>query len=81
MDTRATLGHKSRRDVPMHAIIFDLDNDTLTQIYPGAAWDNADPDVRTYLTACGFEGVQGSGYLGNNRVGAVRCVLKRTTIS
>lgn len=58
----------------MYAIIFDLDTDTLKQIYPNTSWNNAYSDVRTYLTSRGFEWVQGSGYFGDDSVDAVRCV-------
>ena len=58
----------------MYAIIFDLDTDTLKQIYPNTSWNDAYSDVRTYLTSRGFEWVQGSGYFGDDSVDAVRCV-------
>lgn len=59
----------------MYAIIFDLDTAALQQTYPNASWNNAYADVRAYLTARGFEWVQGSGYFGNDTVDAVKCVL------
>lgn len=58
----------------MYAIVFDFDTNTLQETYPNEHWRNADEDVRTYLTARGFEWRQGSTYFGNNDVGAVRCV-------
>ena len=55
----------------MYAIIFDLDTDTLKQIYPNTSWNSAYSDVRTYLTSRGFEWVKGSGYFGDDSVDAV----------
>lgn len=59
----------------MYAIIFDLDTESLRQTYPSALFTNAYSDIRGYLTARGFEWVQGSGYFGDQSVDAVKCVL------
>jgi virulence-associated protein VapD len=59
----------------MYAIIFDLDTDTLKQLYPNTSWNNAYSDIRNYLTSRGFDWVQGSGYFGDDSVDAVKCVL------
>ena len=58
----------------MYAIVFDFDTDTLERLYPNNSWRNAYTDVRTYLTARGFEWKQGSTYFGDDTVDAVRCV-------
>ena len=58
----------------MYAIVFDFDTETLEQLYPNNSWRNAHTDVRTYLTARGFEWKQGSTYFGNDTIDAVRCV-------
>jgi virulence-associated protein VapD len=59
----------------MYAIIFDLDTAALQQTYPTPSWNNAYADIRGYLTARGFEWVQGSGYFGDETIDAVKCVL------
>jgi virulence-associated protein VapD len=58
----------------MYAIVFDFDTEMLQQLYPSASWNNAYADVRNYLTARGFEWMQGSAYFGDDSVDAVRCV-------
>ncbi|NNM74448.1 virulence factor [Enterovirga aerilata] len=58
----------------MYAIVFDLDTETLKQLYPNSSWNNAYADVRNYLTSRGFEWKQGSAYFGDDTVDAVRCV-------
>jgi virulence-associated protein VapD len=69
------IGHNSRRGGGrMYAIVFDFDTETLEQLYPNQSWRNAYTDVRTYLTARGFEWKQGSTYFGDDTVDAVRCV-------
>ncbi len=59
----------------MYAIIFDLDTESLKNSYPNASYTNGYTDIRTFLTARGFEWVQGSGYFGDETVDAVKCVL------
>jgi virulence-associated protein VapD len=58
----------------MYAIVFDLDTQVLQAIYPNTSWNNAYADIRTYLTARGFEWKQGSTYFGDDTVDAVKCV-------
>jgi virulence-associated protein VapD len=59
----------------MYAIVFDFDNGMLEQLYPTPHWRAAYTDVRSYLTARGFEWKQGSTYFGDPAsVDAVRCV-------
>jgi virulence-associated protein VapD len=70
-----SLGHNSGRSGRMYAIVFDFDTGMLEQLYPNQHWRNAYTDVRTYLTARGFEWKQGSTYFGDPAtVDAVRCV-------
>jgi virulence-associated protein VapD len=58
----------------MYAIVFDFDTEMLKQNYPNSSWNNAYSDVRNYLSARGFEWMQGSAYFGDETVDAVRCV-------
>ena len=59
----------------MYAIAFDLDTSLLSELYPGQSANNAYADIRRFLTANGFEWMQGSTYLfGNETIDAVRCV-------
>ncbi len=58
----------------MYAIVFDFDTEMLKQTYPGPSWNNAYSEVRAYLTARGFEWMQGSAYFGDESIDAVRCV-------
>ena len=58
----------------MYAIVFDFDTEMLQQLYPTDSWNNAYADVRNYLTARGFDWMQGSAYFGDETVDAVRCV-------
>jgi virulence-associated protein VapD len=58
----------------MYAIVFDFDTQVLEATYPNASWPNAYMDIRNYLTARGFEWMQGSTYFGGPEVDAVRCV-------
>lgn len=59
----------------MYAIVFDLDTNTLKDVYPGASWNNAYNEVRAFLAKRGFDWQQGSTYFGNSTVDAVSCVL------
>ena len=69
------LGHNSGQMGRMYAIVFDFDTAMLEKLYPNQHWRNAYTDVRTYLTARGFEWKQGSTYFGDPAtVDAVRCV-------
>lgn len=58
----------------MYAIVFDLDTETLQQLYHGNSPNNAYADIRKFLTSRGFEWKQGSTYFGDETVDAVRCV-------
>jgi virulence-associated protein VapD len=58
----------------MYAITFDMDTESLRQTYPNASYTNAYTDIRTYLSARGFEWRQGSVYFGDDSVDAVKCV-------
>ena len=67
------IGHNQRRGT-MYAIVFALDQETLTQTYHGNSPNNAYADIRRFLTARGFEWKQGSTYFGDESIDAVRCV-------
>ncbi|GGK27278.1 virulence factor [Salinarimonas ramus] len=58
----------------MYAIVFDLDQQMLSELYHGNNANNAYADIRRFLTARGFEWKQGSTYFGDDTVDAVRCV-------
>ena len=58
----------------MYAVVFDLDQETLGQLYHGNTPNNAYADIRRFLTARGFEWRQGSTYFGDDTIDAVRCV-------
>ena len=58
----------------MYAIVFDLDQQMLTEPYHGNNANNAYADIRRFLTSRGFEWKQGSTYFGDDTVDAVRCV-------
>ena len=60
----------------MYAITFDLDTETLQNVYPGEAWRDAYEEVRQLLIEAGFKWQQGSVYFGDpGRIDAVTCVL------
>ncbi|HEY0393941.1 MAG TPA: hypothetical protein VGD01_05555 [Candidatus Elarobacter sp.] len=60
----------------MYAITFDVDTDTLQQVYPGDSWRNAYTEIRRILIEGGFEWQQGSVYFGDpKRIDAVTCVV------
>lgn len=60
----------------MYAISFDLDTETLQNVYPGPSWQNAYAEIRKILIDEGFEWKQGSLYFGHpDRIDAVTCVL------
>src|SRR5665213_2628690 len=66
--------HNRRGRGTMYAIVFDFDTDMLKQLYPNQSWNNAYTEVRTYLTSRGCEWKQGSAYVGDDSIDAVRCV-------
>ncbi|MBO0906236.1 virulence factor [Jiella sonneratiae] len=59
----------------MFAIVFDLDTNSLKDVYGGPSWNNAYTDVRNFLKKRGFDWQQGSTYFGDDTVDAVSCVL------
>ena len=59
----------------MYAIVFDLDTNSLQEVYPNPSWRNAYQDIRGFLNSRGFDWQQGSTYFGNDTVDAVQCVL------
>ena len=60
----------------MYAIVFDLDQDTLSKTYHVPSYQNAYGDIKKTLEAHGFTRQQGSVYFGDvARVDAVSCVL------
>ena len=74
MTAAARIGHNRKGSGRMYAIVFDFDTEVLKDLYPTPSWNNAYYDVRTYLTARGFDWKQGSTYFGDDSVDAVRCV-------
>lgn len=71
----ATIGHNRRAGGSMYAIVFDLDTNSLKDVYPGQSWNNAYNEIRAFLGKRGFDWQQGSTYFGNDTVDAVSCVL------
>jgi virulence-associated protein VapD len=71
----AMIGHNRRGNKSMYAIVFDLDTNSLKDVYPGPSWNNAYKEVRDFLGKKGFDWQQGSTYFGNDTVDAVSCVL------
>lgn len=66
----------------MHAIVFDLDTDSLERNYPNPSYNNAYNDIRGILEEYGFKRQQGSVYFGTeNEVNAVTCVLAVQALS
>ena len=60
----------------MYAIVFDLDQETLSKTYHGPSYHNAYGDIKKALEANGFTRQQGSVYFGDvSKVDAVACVL------
>ncbi|MEF2072108.1 virulence factor [Consotaella aegiceratis] len=70
-----SIGHNSRGAGSMFAIVFDLDTNSLKEVYGGPSWNNAYNDVRSFLKKRGFDWQQGSTYFGDDTVDAVTCVL------
>ncbi len=71
----ASIGHNSGRQGSMFAIVFDLDTNSLKDVYGGPSWNNAYNDVRAFLKKRGFGWQQGSTYFGDETVNEVSCVL------
>lgn len=59
----------------MYAIAFDLDTETLKNVYGSPSYQNAYNEIRKELSSQGFDWQQGSVYFGNPTVNAVTCVL------
>lgn len=60
----------------MFAITFDLDTESLKNMYHNGSYNNAYTDVRRVLVdEYGFSWQQGSVYFGGTSVDAVSCVL------
>lgn len=60
----------------MYAIVFDLDQDTLSKAYHNQSYTNAYTDIKKILETHGFSRQQGSVYFGDaSKVDAVSCVL------
>lgn len=60
----------------MYAIVFDLDQDTLSKTYHTPSYTNAYADIKKTLEPHGFTRQQGSVYFGDaTKVDAVGCVL------
>lgn len=64
------------RILTMYAIVFDLDQDTLSKTYHVPSYQNAYGDIKKTLESHGFTRQQGSVYFGDvTKVDAVACVL------
>lgn len=72
---RVTIGHNRRGGQSMYAIVFDLDTNSLKELYPNASWNNAYADIRELLGKRGFGWQQGSTLFGDDTVDAVSCVM------
>lgn len=73
---KPTIGHNRPGRPPVtYAIAFDLDTDTLQQLYPSPSWNNAYADIRRFLEENGFDHKQGSVYFGDDSIDAVTCVV------
>jgi virulence-associated protein VapD len=60
----------------MYAIVFDLDQETLSETYHNDSYRNAYSDIKKTLEMHGFTRQQGSVYFGDvAKVDAVTCVL------
>lgn len=74
------MGHNRRfpasgKGQSMYAIVFDLDTNSLKEVYPSESWNNAYAEIRRFLGERGFGWQQGSTYFGDDTVDAVSCVL------
>ena len=66
---------KLEEKMPMYAITFDLDIETLRTTY-GDPYNNAYSEVKKFLASKGFNWQQGSVYFGDtDKINAVTCVL------
>ncbi len=58
-----------------YAVTFDLDTAELMTHYGNTSINNAWGDIKKFLTANGFNRVQGSVYFGDDTITAVKCVV------
>ena len=65
----------------MYAVAFDMDTESLQQLYGTASYNNAYSDIRKVLQKHGFTWQQGSVYFGSDQVNAVTCVLAVMDVS
>lgn len=75
---RSKIGHNSKladsvRKSTVYAISFDLDTDTLQEVYPGPSWNNAYSEIRQILKKHGFTWKQGSVLFGDETVDNIVC--------
>jgi len=59
----------------MYAIVFDLDMESLQELYHNDSYKNAYANIRNFLEKRGFDHMQGSTYFGDDTIDAVSCVL------
>ena len=71
----AAIGHNSGLRKSMFAIVFDLDTNSLKDVYGGPSWNNAYSEVRAFLTKRGLGCQHGRTYFGDETVNEVSCVL------
>ncbi len=82
MMSEATLSNPIPKGKRMYAIVFDLDQDTLSKTYHNPSYTNAYSDIKKALEPHGFMRQQGSVYFGDaEKVDAVTCVLAVMDIS
>ncbi|MFG1413478.1 hypothetical protein V5G24_20420 [Xanthobacter sp. VTT E-85241] len=65
----------------VYAICFDLDTETLKNMYHNDSWENGYADIGRVLARHGFTRQQGSVYFGDENVDPVRCVLAVQDVS
>ncbi len=74
--SEAALASRIPKEKRMYAIVFDLDQDTLSKTYHTPSYTNAYSDIKKVLEPHGFTRQQGSVYFGDAaKVDAVSCVL------
>lgn len=74
--SEATLVSRIPEEKRMYAIVFVLDQDTLSKTYHNPSYTNAYNDIKKALEPHGFIRQQGSVYFGDAaKVDAVTCVL------
>lgn len=57
-----------------YAITFDLNTETLKDLYPSSSFQNAYTEINSFLSNKGFKRQQGSVYFGNDDIDAVSTV-------